>query len=111
MPTTGSGYNNKNAINTSINSTNSTAQMRNAPNKSAHHDSEDSDFSENVKNSRYLSDLRIQVYLILFKQKTLKEAPGHLPNNSNAFHANNRNSISGSQIVGAGAGPSKHKLD
>jgi hypothetical protein len=50
MPTTGSGYNNKNAINTSINSTNSTAQMRSAPNKSAHHDSEDSDFSENVKN-------------------------------------------------------------
>ena len=48
MPTTGGGYNNKNTNNTSFNSTNSAA-VRNASTKSAHHDSEDSDFSENVK--------------------------------------------------------------
>ena len=48
MPTTGSSYNNKNTNNTSLNSTNSTA-TRNTSIKNAHHDSEDSDFSENVK--------------------------------------------------------------
>jgi hypothetical protein len=58
MPTTGGGYNNKNINNTSFNSTNSAA-VRNASTKSAHHDSEDSDFSENVEPTFFLSRTNI----------------------------------------------------
>ena len=52
MPSTGGGYNNnlsKTTMNASLTSTNSTAQMRNTSIKGKHnHDSDDSDFSENV---------------------------------------------------------------